>query len=240
MKTFSNENAKNSLSPRALRRLGRERDLYAVGKVLYMMLAHQSEVLQFPDINMSIIQKDITKMRLNAFLMQYACAVKRKRRFSSISNFKQAFNDCFKDYKFVEKEEPDEEDTGFELEPDSDTDMDPFAESPTEVLGESVSESSQGAAALPVSQPTGEGVPKNNDVQGQTPADAPVAVPANDAVPAEKGVGARWRMRPIWIINLLVGLLVLLLAIQVVYEWWKNRAIREYHNSPVQEFKVRE
>ena len=47
-------------------------------------------------------------------------------------------------------------------------------------------------------------------------------------------------MKRIWIINLIIGLLVVLLAIQVAYEWWKNKQVREYHKSPLQELKKRE
>ena len=218
-KTFENENAKKALSPRGLRRLGRERDLYAVGKIIYMMLAHQSDVMQFPAIEMSSIQ-DITMTRLNAFLMQYACAAKRKRRFSKSNKFKKAFNECFKDYQSVEVEELDEEmDAELDQEQEPDTSTDTFADLPTE-LSTKIAEAKQQA-----SQHTGEGQ-KQLDSSATTLA---------KAVPSDKRRG----IKPIWIVNFLIGLLVLLLAIQVVYEWWKNKAIREYHKSPVQQLEMK-
>ena len=214
------ENAKKALSPRGLRRLGRERDLYAVGKIIYMMLAHQSDVMQFPAIEMSSIQ-DITMTRLNAFLMQYACAAKRKRRFSKSNKFKKAFNECFKDYQSVEVEELDEEmDAELDQEQEPDTSTDTFADLPTE-LSTKIAEAKQQA-----SQHTGEGQ-KQLDSSATTLA---------KAVPSDKRRG----IKPIWIVNFLIGLLVLLLAIQVVYEWWKNKQVREYHKSPLQELKKRE
>ena len=45
------------------------------------------------------------------------------------------------------------------------------------------------------------------------------------------------RKKIIWLINLLLAIFIILLMIQVVYEWWKGRAIREYHKAPVQEIK---
>ena len=224
-KTFENENARKALSARGLRRLGRERDLYAVGKIIYMMLAHVSDVMQFPAIKMTSLQQDITKMRLNAFLMQYACAAKRKRRFTTSYAFQKAFNECFKDFHPVEDLREEDIEPEDDLEQENDTDTDIVINIPAELPTKTAS-----AKQANSPQQSGEGVTQSKNEQGQTMTDTSVAAPLT----------GRRRIKPTWIINILIALVVLLLVIQVVYEWWKNKAIKEYHNSPVQQIKLKE
>ena len=226
-KTFENENARKSLSPRGLRRLGYERDLYAVGKVLYMMLAHQADVMQFPSIDMAEIN-DITKKRLNAFLMQYACAPKRKRRFFSSMAFKKAFNECFRDFHPVKSEAVEDVNDSEDVFADDlvqnanvDTDTDTSIDISPQDFGNRSNAPSSHATTTVVQR------------QGGTDNKA-------DTLPKLETLQKRpynRRKKIIWLINLLLAIFIILLMIQVVYEWWKGRAIREYHKAPVQEIK---
>ncbi len=139
-----------------LRGLGVDRDLYAVGKVIYMMFALQPDVLKFPSIAVERVQNPKGR-RLNLFLMQKACAERMEDRCKSVQEFREAFNACF---------------------------MDEIVEETASTGGEKESV-------------TGE----NKSTAGMSP----------------------FKRRGLHLFNLAVGIFVVLLVIQVIYEWRKGK-----------------